>query len=67
MSGGADQNQETRFTNFISTSLRLDNFHPNVVPCAPQCLTTTSDGPKTDFLISAENEYSSRKCCLIFG
>jgi hypothetical protein len=27
--------------------------------------TGRSDRPKTDFLVSAENEYSARKCCRI--
>jgi hypothetical protein len=39
------------------TSLRLLSFY-----CA-----LISDRPKTDFLVSAENEYSARKCCRIFG
>jgi hypothetical protein len=30
-------------------------------------LAASSDRPKTDFLVSAENEYSARKCYRIFG
>jgi serine protease inhibitor len=30
-------------------------------------VTVNSDRPKTDFSVSAENEYSARKCCRIFG
>jgi hypothetical protein len=56
-----------RTLNFaIGLTTKLSQAFP-CIRTLKSTLTDISDRPKTDFVVSAENEYSARKCCRIFG